>query len=113
MSSLEFDAMMKCGNVSVCHAPESLIEKLAKEKKLDEIDFNPPVCVQCMARYGVSFPTDVEIPDKVTQKVIGKLEKMSRRNEINYKGDIDSFKADHNLINEYAKDIGGIERNNG
>ena len=36
MSSLEFDAMMKCGNVSVCHAPESLIEKLAKDKKLDD-----------------------------------------------------------------------------
>ena len=113
MSSLEFDAMMKCGNVSVCHAPESLIEKLAKDKKLDEIDFNPPVCVQCMARYGVSFPTDVEIPEKVTKKVIGNLEKLNRKNEINYKGDINSFKADHNLINEYAKDIGGIERNNG
>ena len=113
MSSLEFDGMMKCGNVSVCHAPESLIEKLAKDKKLDEIDFNPPVCVQCMARYGVSFPTDVEIPEKVTKKVIGNLEKLNRKNEINYKGDINSFKADHNLINEYAKDIGGIERNNG
>ena len=80
---------------------------------MDEIDFNPPVCVQCMARYGVSFPTDVEIPEKVTKKVIGNLEKLNRKNEINYKGDINSFKADHNLINEYAKDIGGIERNNG
>ena len=48
-----------------------------------------------------------------TKKVIGNLEKLNRKNEINYKGDINSFKADHNLINEYAKDIGGIERNNG
>ncbi len=109
LDSMEFEAMMKCGNITVCHAPESVVDKLIKEKNLNEIEMNPSICVQCLSRGVTSIPTNSEVPEELIEKKLGSYKEKNNKNREAYKDNHEEFKKNYNLIEEYAKDVREVE----